>query len=156
MKNFRAIKATSVIAILLLSGTLLLGGCVNLTQTGGPSPEQPSGPSPEQPSGPATGSRDVKVVYNYGDTGKVELSGNNLVLKVGDRLILQPAAGLTKNTRFVSSGKHFIGAIMKQEADKPNSGQVVFTAVKAGKGQLQIIPDTDKTERATDLWITVE
>lgn len=148
MKNFRAIKATSVIAVLLLSGTLLLGGCVNLTQTGAP--------SSEQPSGPATGSRDVKVVYNYGDTGKVELSGNNLVLKVGDRLVLQPAAGLTKNTRFVSSGKHFIGAIMKQEADKPNSGQVVFTAVKAGKGQLQVIPDTDKTERAADLWVTVE
>ena len=78
------------------------------------------------------------------------------MLNVGDRLVLQPAPGLTKNTRFTSTGKYFIGTIMKQEADKPNSGQVVFTAVKPGKGQLQVIPDTDKTDRAVDLWVTVQ
>ena len=151
MKTIRARKATSIIAVLLLSAALLLGGCVNLTQTGAPS-TGPSGGS----SGPATGSRDAKVIYNYTDSGKVQLSANNLVLSVGDRLILQPAPGLTKNTRFKSTGKYFIGDVMKQEEDKPHSGQVVFTAVKPGKGQLQVIPDTDKTDRAVDLWVTVQ
>lgn len=140
-------KSASFFAVLLLSGALLLGGCVNLTQTGSPS-------SPSAPSGPSTGAGEVKVVYNYNDTDKVQLSGNDLVLKVGEKLILQPAAGLTKNTRFKSAGKYFIGDIMKQETGQ--DGRVVFTAVKAGKGQLQIIPDTDKTDRATDLRVTVE
>ncbi len=149
MKTIRASKASGLLAAVLLSAALLLGGCVSTTPTGSPA-------SPSVPSGPATGAGETKVVYNYGDTGKVRLSANNLVLKVGDKLILQPAAGLTKNTRFKSAGKYFIGDIMKQEADKPNSGQVVFTAVKAGKGQLQVIPDTDKVDRAVDLWVTVE
>lgn len=140
-------KKTSFLAVLMLSGALLLGGCVNLTQTGSPS-------APSAPSGPSTGAGEVKVVYNYNDTDKVQLSANDLVLKVGEKLILQPAAGLTKNTRFKSAGKHFIGDIMKQETGQ--DGRVVFTAVKAGKGQLQVIPDTDKEDRATDLRVTVE
>ncbi len=143
-------KSVSFLAVLLLSGALFLGGCVNLTQTG--SPSSPSAPS--APSGPSTGAGEVKVVYNYNDTDKVQLSANDLVLKVGEKLVLQPAAGLTKNTRFKSAGKHFIGDIMKQETGQ--DGRVVFTAVKAGQGQLQIIPDTDKTDRATDLRVTVE
>ncbi len=151
MKTIRAIKATTIIAVLLLSGALLLGGCVNLTQTGAPSPSPSNGSS-----GPATGAKDAKVVYNYNDTDKVQLSDNNIVLKVGDRLVLQAAPGLTKNTRFKSEGKYFIGGIMKQEPVQPNSGQVVFTAVKPGKGQLQVIPDTDKADRAVDLWVTVQ
>ncbi len=151
MKNIRAIKATSVIAVLLLSATLLLGGCVNLTQTGAPSAGSSSGST-----APSAGSKDMKVVYNYGDTDKVRLSDNNIVLSVGDRLVLQAAPGLYKNTRFKSEGKYFIGGIMKQEPQQPNSGQVVFTAVKPGKGQLQVIPDTDKTDRAVDLWVIVQ
>ncbi|MDT8902710.1 hypothetical protein [Anaeroselena agilis] len=147
MNTMRTKKAASFFAVLLLSGTLLLGGCVNLTQTDSPS-------TPSVPSGPSTGAREVKVVYNYNDTDKVQLSGNDLVLKVGEKLVLQPAAGLTKNTRFKSAGKYFIGDIMKQETDQ--HGKVVFTAVKAGKGQLQIIPDTDKEDRAVDLRVTVE
>jgi hypothetical protein len=142
-------KIASLAAVTLLSAALLLGGCVNLTPTGSPS-------APAAPSAPSAGGDTVKVVYNYGDADKVQLSANNIVLKVGDKLVLQPAAGLTKNTRFKSAGKFFIGDIMKQENDQPNSGRVVFTAVKTGKGQLQVIPDTDKVDRATDLWITVE
>jgi hypothetical protein len=149
MKTIRTNKAATLLAVLLLSGALLLGGCVSTTPTGSPA-------SPSVPSGPSTGAKEAKVVYNYGETGKVQLSENDIVLKVGDRLILQPAAGLTKNTRFKSAGKHFIGDILKQETGQPNSGQVIFTAVKAGKGQLQVIPDTDKTDRAVDLWVTVE
>lgn len=145
--NKTSTRKASFFAVLLLSGTLLLGGCVNLTQTGSPS-------TPSAPSGPSTGAGEVKVVYNYNDTDKVQLSSNDIVLKVGEKLILQPAAGLTKNTRFTSAGKHFIGDIMKQETGQ--DGRVVFTAVKAGKGQLQIIPDTDKVDRATDLRVTVE
>jgi hypothetical protein len=147
--NIMRTKTASFIAVLLLSGTLLLGGCVNLTQTGSPS-------SPSVPSGPSTGAKEVKVVYNYNDTDKVQLSSNDLVLKVGEKLVLQPAAGLTKNTRFKSAGKYFIGDIMQQETEPADSGRVVFTAVKAGQGQLQIIPDTDKVDRAVDLRVTVE
>jgi hypothetical protein len=142
-------RIATLAAVSLLAAALLLGGCVNITQTGGPS-------APAGPSAPPAGTDTVKVVYNYGDADKVHLSDNNIVLKVGDKLVLQPAAGLTKNTRFKSTGKFFIGDIMKQESDQPNSGRVVFTAVKAGKGQLQVIPDTDKVDRATDLWVTVE
>ncbi len=145
--NTMRTKSVNFFAVLLLSGALLLGGCVNLTQTGSPS-------SPSAPSGPSTGAGEVKVVYNYNDTDKVQLSENDLVLKVGEKLILQPAAGLTKNTRFKSAGKYFIGDIMKQETGQ--DGRVVFTAVKAGQGELQIIPDTDKTDRAVDLRVTVE
>lgn len=145
--NTMRTKSASFFAVLLLSGALLLGGCVNLTQTGSPS-------APSAPSGPSTGAGEVKVVYNYNDTDKVQLSANDLVLKVGEKLILQPAAGLTKNTRFKSAGKYFIGDIMKQETGQ--DGRVVFTAVKAGQGELQIIPDTDKTDRAVDLRVTVE
>ena len=148
MKTIRTSKALSLLAVMLLSGTLLLGGCVNITPTG-------SSGSPA-PSVPSAGTGVTKVVYNYDDTSKVRLSANNLVLNVGDKLVLQPAAGLTKNTRFRSEGNYFIGGIMKQETDQPNSGQVVFTAVKPGKGQLKVIPDTDKTDRAVDLWVTVQ
>ncbi len=145
--NKTSTRKASFFIVLLLSGTLLLGGCVNLTETGSPS-------TPSIPSGPSTGAKEVKVVYNYNDTDKVQLTSNDIVLKVGEKLVLQPAAGLTKNTRFKSAGKHFIGDIMKQEPGQ--DGRVVFTAVKAGKGQLQIIPDTDKTDRAVDLRVTVE
>ncbi|XEQ94700.1 hypothetical protein SCACP_35990 [Sporomusa carbonis] len=133
---------------LLLSVMLLIVGCANLT------PVEPQ-PSPTSPSKQTT-EKDVKVTYNYNATDKVQLSANNIVLKVGQRLILEPAQGLTKNTRFSSSGEYFFGDIMQQETNQQETGRVIFIAKKPGKGKLQIIPNTNETARAVDLWVTVE
>lgn len=144
MNKTQFIKA---VALLLLLGSLLLGGCNNLFPFN--QMPDPSNPSPKQIN-------EVRVIYNYNGTDKVQLSANNIILKTGQRLILQPAPGLTKTTRFVSSGENFFGDVMKQEGDAQASGKAVFTAIKPGKGKLQIIPNTDEVERAVDLWVTVE
>ena len=145
MKNSRS-RFAVLAAVLLLTGALLLGGCVNQVSTDSPATLPGGSPAP-------TGG--AKVVYNYGDTGPVKLSDNNIVLKVGEKLVLQPAAGLTKNTRFSSSGEYFFADVMKQE-NQPSDGKLVFSAVKPGKGRLQIIPNSTETDRAVDLWVTVE
>lgn len=133
---------------LLILATLLLAGCSNLT------PLDPTSP-PKTPVEPG-GTSPITVTYTYGDTDKVQLSANNLVLKVGQKLILKPAPGLNKTTRFSSSGENFWGDIMKQEQTQPDSTTVEFTAIKPGKGRLQIIPNGTQTDRATDLWATVQ
>ena len=159
MKAMQRIKWTGFFIGILLSTILVVSGCTNnLTPVDPqptPSPSSPS-PSPTIPSKPTTEGSDVKVTYNYNDTDKVQLSNNNLVLKVGQKLILEPAPGLTKNTRFLSSGTYFFGNVMKQETGDKSGNRVVFTAIKAGKGVLQIIPNTNQTDRATDLSVTVQ
>ncbi|HWR45713.1 hypothetical protein [Sporomusa sp.] len=133
-------------ALLLLLVSLLFSGCTNMT------PVDPQGTTPPKQT---TDTQEYRVTYNYGDTGPVQLSANNIVLTVGQKLILVPAAGLTKNTRFTSGGEYFLGDIMQQEGDT-GTGQVVFVAKKPGKGKLQVIPNTSETDRATDLWVTVQ
>ncbi|HWR10140.1 hypothetical protein [Sporomusa sp.] len=142
-------KIIPAVICLLLTG-LLFSGCSNNM-----SPVDPQGTTPPSPPKQTTGTQEHKVTYNYGDTGPIQLSANNLVLSVGQKLILAPAPGLTKNTRFTSSGENFFGDIMQQEGDT-GTGQVVFVAKKAGKGKLQIIPNTNETSRATELWVTVQ
>jgi hypothetical protein len=112
-------------------------------------------PAPSSPGKQATDGQSTTVTYNYGDTGPVTLSANNLTLKVGQKLVLVPAPGLSKNTRFTSSNDNFFGDIMQQEGDQSN-GQLVFTAKKAGKGKLLVIPNSTETARATELWVTVQ
>lgn len=144
-------KRIQVAILILLVSSLLLGGCTDMT------PVQPQSPtSPTTPSKQAPDVQELTVTYNYADTGPVQLSANNLVLKVGQKLILKPATGLTKNTRFMSSGDNFFGDIMQQQGEENGSGQLVFIAKQAGKGKLQIIPNSTETARATDLWVTVE
>lgn len=127
---------------------LIMPGCLsNLNPV---EPQQPSYNTPAQQAS------DFTVVYNYTDTGKVQLSANNLVMQVGQKLTLQPGPGLTSNTRFVSSGENFFGDIMQQENTQNDTTKAVFTAIKKGKGKLQIIPNTNETDRAEDLWVTVE
>lgn len=135
-----------IAAICLVLYTLLLGGCTNNMTPVNPTP----GESPTK----QYNENEFKVTYNYGDTGKVQLSNNNIVLKVGQKLILEPSPGLTKVTRFSSSGETYIGDILKQEEQKDN-GRVVFSAVKPGKGKVQVIPNTTEVDRSSDLWITV-
>lgn len=151
MKKTCSRLLTSVTAILVLSLSLFIGGCDNLTPVEPQPPPKTTTPTPSQPQG-----NDYVVTFNYGDTGNVQLSANNLVLKVGQRLILTPAPGITKTTRFTSSGENFFGDIMKQETTPPGSVQTIFTAIKAGKGRLQIIPNGTEVDRATDLWVTVQ
>ncbi|MEG6586072.1 hypothetical protein [Dendrosporobacter sp. 1207_IL3150] len=139
----------AIIFMLMLS--VFLGGCSNVNPVDPQPPYSTTPPANQPPQG-----NDVVVTYNYGDTDKVQLSANNVVLKVGQKLILQPAQGLTKNTRFTSSGENFFGDVMKQEVSDNNSGKAVFTAIKAGKGKLQIIPNTTEVERAVDFWVTVQ
>ncbi|MCM0757842.1 hypothetical protein M7775_04545 [Sporomusa sphaeroides DSM 2875] len=164
-KNYtKLLRYTTVVVWLSLAA--FASGCTNnLTpvepQAPTPAPSQPQIPAPapvppvtlpiEQPQG-----KDVVVTYNYGDTGKVSLSSNNLVLKVGQKLILSPAPGVTKTTRFTSSGDNFWGDVMRQEGTVKQNGQAIFTAIKAGKGKLQIIPNSTEVERAVDLWVTVQ
>jgi len=147
MKRINHLKWTAFLVGTFLLAFLFLGGCTNLT---------PVDPQPNIPAKPLTDATDFKVTYNYNDTNKVQLSANNLVLKVGQKLTIEPAPGLTTNTRFVSSGEYFIGNIMKQETDDKSSNKVVFTAINPGKGILQIIPNTDQTDRAVDLSVTVQ
>ncbi|HMM20415.1 MAG TPA: hypothetical protein PKA10_06725 [Selenomonadales bacterium] len=146
MKHFPGAKLISAVALLLLAGWLL-AGCTNTTPTDRPPYSLPPGSS--------TSPKDIVVTYNYHDTDKVQLSDNNISLSVGQKLILRPAPGLTKNTRFTSSGQYFFGEVMKQD-NPQETGKATFTAIKPGKGRLQIIPSTDQVDRATDLWVTVK
>ncbi len=139
-------RFTWIVAVLFLAGGLVLSGCTNLTPLNPPSPY----------SSPPPSGQDYTVTYNYSDTGPVQLSANNIVLTTGQKLILQPAPGLTSSTRFVSSGDNFFGDIMKQDGDPQTSGKAVFTAIKQGKGKLQIVPNTTETDRAIDFWVTVQ
>jgi len=149
MKEISPVKWTVFFVGTLLLVVLLLGGCTNLT------PVDPQ-PTPTIPPKQVTEIADLKVTYNYSDTGKVQLSANNLVLKVGQKLTLEPAPGLSTNTRFVSSGEYFIGNVMRQETDGAESNKVVFTAINPGKGILSVIPNTNETDRAVDLVVTVQ
>ncbi|MCX7781580.1 MAG: hypothetical protein N2491_11865 [Negativicutes bacterium] len=142
-------KLTGLAVIVLLSGSLLLGGCTNITPLD-------ARPGYSLPAGPSAGAAALRVTYNFTGTDPVQLSANNIVLKVGQKLTLKPAPGFTGKVRFSSAGEHFWGDIMKQEANKQDSGQVTFTAQKPGKAKLKIIPNTDDVERAVDLWVTVE
>ena len=134
--------------VMTLGITLALYGC-NLS----PTDQKPYSLSPgnEAPAAADT----VTVTYNYGDTGNVQLSATTVNLKVGQKLILQPAAGFSGRTRFVSSGEGYIGNMLQQETNPNPSQQIVFTAMNAGTGKLQIIPNMTETERATDLTVTV-
>lgn len=148
MKKVHHLKWISFLIGTLLLTILFLSGCANNMT--------PTDPQPNMPAEPLTQASDVIVTYNYKDTDTVQVSANNIVLKVGQKLILQPAPGLTKNTRFVSSGENFIGNVMKQEALDKDSTKAVFTAIKPGKGILQIIPNTNETARAVDLSVNVQ
>lgn len=147
-------KFIQTAGLLLLISSLLLGGCSDLTPV---EPQKPTSPtSPTTPPKQTPDVQEVKVTYNYGATGPVELSANNVVLNVGQKLILQPASGLTKNTRFRSTGDNFFGDVMEQQGDQNDSGQLVFLAKKPGKGKLQIIPNSTEEARAADFWVTVQ
>lgn len=154
MKTTYNQKWLSIFLGLALTAMLLLGGCTNITPTE-PTPS-PTSPSPTSPAKPVTDVTVVRVTYSYGATDKVQLSNNNLVLKVGQTLILEPAPGLTTNTRFTSSGENFFGNVMKQDATGQDNTKASFTAIAPGKGKLTIIPNTNDTARATDLWVTVQ
>ena len=149
MEKMRHIKWSAFLIGTLLTTIVFLGGCSNMN------PLNPQ-TNPTTPAKPVTEVTDVIVTYNYNDTDKVQLSDNNLVLNVGQKLVLQPAPGLTKNTRFVSSGENFIGNVMKQETMDNNGTKAIFTAIKPGKGILQVIPNTNDTPRAVDLLITIQ
>lgn len=136
---------------LYLTSIILLSGCANLNPL---TPQ--SQPLPTPPTKQVSDTSDYTVTYNYTDTGNVQLSANNAILKVGQKLILVPALHLTANTRFTSSGPDYIGDFMTQDSSDQNSGKVVFTAIKPGKGKLQVIPNTSDIARAADLWVTVQ
>lgn len=156
-KNYNKILWLSIVLLLLFAA--FSGGCSNnLTPV---EPQPPHSVTPPAPGGQTgqpgqTPTNDITVTYNYGATGPVQLSANNLSLKVGQRVILQPAAGVTKTTRFTSSGDNFWGDIMRQDTNQETTGKAVFTAVKAGKGKLLIIPNSTETDRAIELWATVQ
>ncbi len=140
-----------VFITLILSIAITFSGC-NLT----PTDQKPYllSPADESPA-PAEMADAVKVTYTYGDTGDVKLSATTVTLKVGQRLILEPAAGFSGRTRFVSSGEGYIGNMLQQAANPNPSQQIVFTAVQAGTGKLQIIPNMTETDRAANLTVTV-
>lgn len=144
-------KLLQAALLLLLAGSLFIGGCNNMTPVDPQGQQSPASPSKQQ----TPDATERTITYNYGDTGPVQLSDNNITMNVGQKLILKPAAGLTKNTRFTSNTDNFFGDIMEQQGD-PNSGQLVFTAKQPGKGRLQIIPNSTETDRATELWVTVQ
>ncbi|SFL98969.1 hypothetical protein [Pelosinus propionicus] len=161
MKSMQDRKWINLTIGLFLSAAFFLGGCTNLNPVTPvdptPSPTTPAAPTtPPSPTKPVNDLKDIKVVYNYNDNEKVQLSANNLMLKVGQKLILEPAPGLTQNTRFTSSGEYFFGDILKQETGGPETGKAIFTAIAPGKGKLTIIPNTTEIKRASELWVTVQ
>ncbi|MDD4601039.1 MAG: hypothetical protein PHQ46_08295 [Negativicutes bacterium] len=143
MKIMHSKRFLRLAAVLLLSCSLFLGGCTNNMT--------PVNPTPGESPSKQYNENEFKVTYNYGDTGPVQLSNNNIVMKIGEKLILEPAPGLTKTTRFSSSGENYIGNTMEKNEEK-DTGRVVFTATKPGKGKIQIIPNTTDLDRAVDLW----
>ncbi len=155
MKNIQDRKWLNLTIGLFLSVSLFLGGCTNLNPVT-PVDPNPSPTTPSIPTKPVNDLTDVKVVYNYNDNEKVHLSANNVMLKVGQKLILEPAPGLTQNTRFTSSGETFVGDILKQETGGPDTGKAIFTAIAQGKGKLTVIPNTSETARSSELWVTVQ
>lgn len=126
----------------ILAFSLLLGGCSDV---------RPIDSNP----GSVESSSAVKVTYNYSDSGQVQLSDNNITLAVGQKLILEPAPGLSKKTRFMSSGENFFNDVMAQESSA-DSTKLTFVAKKPGKGKLQIIPNYTETNRAVDFWVNVK
>lgn len=126
--------------------SLILAGCTNNMT--------PVNPTPSIPPSRQFNENEIKVVYNYDNTNKVQLSNNNLMLKIGQKLILEPAQGLTKITKFSSAGETFIGNIMERQEEQ-STGRVVFIATKPGKGMIKIIPNQTEVDRATELWVTV-
>lgn len=144
--------SSKYLTVLFIFG-FFLTACTNINPIT-PKPPYSTIPPSDQPS-QISDLKDYIVTYNYSDTEPVQLSANNLVLKIGQRLELQPAAGLTQGTRFTSSGEYFWGDIMQQTTE-PSTNNAVFTATKAGKGKLTIIPNNTDTDRATDLWVTVQ
>lgn len=134
--------------ILLCVLCIFTAACTNVTPL---TPETPN--TAPTPTGQNEGST---VIYNYTDSGPVQLSKNNITLKVGEKLVLQPAAGLTSNTRFTSSGEYFWGNIMEQVSPDSATTNATFTAIKPGKGKLTIIPNGTETDRQADLWATVQ
>ena len=135
------------LVVLVLAISLTLGGCSDVRPIDSNSPI----------SSPTTGqSGDLtKITYSYGDSGAVQLSANNITLKVGQKLILQPVSGLTQKTRFMSSGEFFFNDVMEQEKTQPEEGKLIFIAKVPGKGKLQIVPNYTETDRAVDFWVTV-
>ena len=144
----KSIHYKQYLFVLLLMSSLCFYGCANINPIDPQSPSTIPTPKSEQVG-------DSIVTYDYADTGDVQLSANNLTLKVGQRLILEPALGLSKNTRFTSSGEYYFSDIMEQDIDQPNEKRVVFIGKKPGKGKLQIIPNSTEIDRAVDLWVTV-
>lgn len=142
IRNQRTTFATMI--GLLLAFTVFLGGCSDVRPIDGPTLGATS---------PAPKSETVKVTYNYSDSGNVTLSANNITLEKGQTLILEPAAGLTKKTRFLSSGENFFNDVMEQV--KTDNSKLTFVAKAAGKGKLQVIPNYTETDRAIDFWVTV-
>lgn len=145
MKNIRSL----LLLLLIILLCFVFGGC-NLTST------EQSPYSTLPPAGSVDPTDTIKVTYNYGDTGPVQLSSSNITMKVGQKLVLEPAAGVKGRTRFSSSGEGYIGEMLRQESDESPTTKVTFTAVKPGKGKLTIIPNSTETERAADLMITVQ
>lgn len=157
MKITQNPKWVSISLGLALALMILLGGCTNITPLDpAPTPTPSTSPSPTLPAQPIPDITDVRITYSYGTTDKVQLSANNVPLKVGQKLILEPAPGLSVNTRFTSSGENFFGAVMKQETGGSDNTKATFIAIAPGKGKLTIIPNTNDTARSTDLWVTVQ
>lgn len=149
MNTIQLLQAITV--IILLFNSFSLSGCTNINPIDPQAPYS-TNPAKDTPSG----TQDYIVTYNYSDTGPVQLSANNIIVKVGQKLVLQPAAGFSGNTRFTSSGENFWGDIMQQQGDTSSAGSATFLAIKPGKGKLSIIPNTNETGRAVDLWVTVQ
>lgn len=134
---------------ILLTLSLALMACGNLTPT-----EQQT-PSPAAPQATDNAST-ITVTYTYGPTGNVQLSANPVMLRVGQKLIIEAGGGTTGRTRFTSSGSTYVGTFLQQETDPNVTTRVVFDAVKPGTGELQVIPNMTETDRAATLTITVK
>lgn len=144
IRNQRTTLAATVGLILAVS--LFLSGCSDVRPIDSKEPTSP---------GAVQSVSAVKVIYNYSNTGEVQLSANNVTLRVGQQLILQPAAGLTKKTRFMSSGEAFFNNVMELVKTQDDT-KLTFVAKAPGKGKLQIIPNYTETNRAVDFWVTVQ
>lgn len=126
-------------------------------------------PIPVPQQSPQTNSSDqVTIIYSYGADNFVALSQNNLILRVGQKLVLKRdpnSLESLKTSRFMSSAGEddfyghfeFVESINRTSNQKgaPHDG-AVFIAKKPGPAKLQIVPAYSDWDHAKFLNVTIK
>lgn len=118
-----------------------------------------------QKTNSATNDDAVTVTYYYGPNNVVTFTQNNIVLRVGQKLILKRDPTSPENlklTRFMSNGESFaicqLVEMINKEGDQRGAKHdgAIFLAKKPGEGKLQVVPNYGDWNNAGYLFATVK